>query len=263
MSSLKKGDISKLDEQLAPKDFFDHLCLVKTSSVTLTDDIEPGNEVATYQLWPALKFNSFMDLQDQLKDIDGAAKIKGKLMLEFSKLRRSTTQKVDTFGVAYLLGWHGGTSQSWLVFVPKNDKGKVEHDNHTVFEFVRHVEEMEKVEGYCGSEQFQAAYKLASRRMEQSLEMDDSSLSPSALSPHPSPAKTKKADFNGINTATMTTISSARKTNIMDIDYSPEMRRKKEMAEKEKQQTAATSLATAGSSEEEKVSRVSCQWGVM
>ena len=78
--------LSKLDEQIAPNDFFERLCLVKTSDAMVNDIVAPENEVvAAYQLWPALKYNSIRELLNQIKD----KKQRSKIILQYSKFCRN------------------------------------------------------------------------------------------------------------------------------------------------------------------------------
>ena len=154
MDTSKSNILSKLDEQIAPNDFIERLCLVNI----VVD--------AAYQLWPALKYNSFTELKDQIKD----KTLRGKITVEYSKLCRASKVNKDEYGIAYLLGRN--KSQSALVFVPKNGEGVVVEDNISVFDFCAHSDEIESKVGYCGSAQFQAAYTLAINRMEQYFAMN-------------------------------------------------------------------------------------------
>lgn len=74
-----------MDEQIAPKDFFERLCLVKTSDTKVEDvAVASDNVVAVNQLWPALKYNSYVELivkEDMLR---------GKMTLEYNALCRAT-----------------------------------------------------------------------------------------------------------------------------------------------------------------------------
>jgi hypothetical protein len=169
-TSKSNSILSKLDKLLAPNDFFERLCLVKTSDTMDNDIVAAGNEVAAYQLWPALKYNSYKELQEQIKD----KMLRLKIAVEFRKLCRTLTNKADIDdGIAYLIGRN--ESQSLFVFVQKNDEGVIVEDNQSVFDFYIHAGE-----GYCGSAQFQAAYTLANNLMEQHLAIiDEKGLSPS------------------------------------------------------------------------------------
>ena len=124
---------SKLDEVLAlhSHDFRRRLCLVKTPSVTVTDvAVAPGaaisgndhDDVGTSGnvdvAWPALKYNSYMELHDHIED----SRLKGIIAVQFKRLCSKTKDNglwADTnkHGIAYLLG--RDTSQSLLVFVPQ------------------------------------------------------------------------------------------------------------------------------------------------
>ena len=172
------GDIGEvktpnLDQDLATADFTDRLYLVKISNAKPTD-VEPGNEVATYNLWPALTYNYFSDLVGQLTNNE----LKNIIHSEHHKLLHlnPSKKKYDTnkYGIAYLL--RREKTHPPLVLVPKNSNGIVAHDNHNVFDFFAHVDEMElgvgHGEGYCGSEQFQAAYKFAINRIEKHVSDD-------------------------------------------------------------------------------------------
>ena len=55
MDTSESNILSTLDEleQIAPDDFFERLCLVKTSNAMVNDIVAPTeNVVAAYQLWP-------------------------------------------------------------------------------------------------------------------------------------------------------------------------------------------------------------------
>jgi len=177
-TSKSNSILSKLDEQIAPNDFFERLCLVKTSDAMVNDIVAPENEVvAAYQLWPALKYNSIRELLNQIKD----KKQQCKIILQYSKFCRNvgtsdtTNTNSDESGIAYLIGWN--ESQSTFAFVPKNDEGVIVEDNQSVFDFCTHIDEIERAieraVGYCGLAQFQAAYTLAINRMEQYFAMND------------------------------------------------------------------------------------------
>ena len=171
---------SLLDKVLAARDFNERLCLVKTSDDHIDASAVTGNEVAAYQLWPALIFNSYKELQHELKETVSNYKCTiGKITVDFTKLCRTNPEKFEAsaeYGIAYLLG----KSRSSLVFVPKNSHGIVEPDNHDVFDYFQHVDQMEQGTGYCESEEFQAAYKLVMNRMEQYSGMNDEKGSESA-----------------------------------------------------------------------------------
>ena len=64
--------------------------------------------------------------------------------------------------------------------MPKNSQGGIEPDDHDVFDYFQHVDQMEQGTGYCESEEFQAAYKLVMNRMEQYSGMNDEKGSESA-----------------------------------------------------------------------------------
>ena len=174
-TSKSNSILSKLDEQIASNDFFERLCLVKTSDAMVNDNdiVAPENEVvAAYQLWPALKYNSIRDLLNQIKD----KKQRCKITLQYNKFCRNvgtsdtTNTNSDESGIAYLIGRN--ESQSTFASVPKNDEGVIVEDNRSVFDFYTHSDEIESAVGYCGSAQFQAAYTLAINRMEQYFAMN-------------------------------------------------------------------------------------------
>jgi hypothetical protein len=179
---------STLDEVLAlhPHEFRRRLCLVKTPSVTVIDvvAVAPGAAISgnvndnvgtsgnVDVAWPALKYNSYMELHDHIED----SRLKGIIAMLFKRLCRKTKDKADTnkwipnkYGIAYLIG--RDTSQSLLVFVPKNSEGVVVEDGQSVFDFRRYAHEMEDDEGYCRSAQLQAAYTFAKNRMKQNSAM--------------------------------------------------------------------------------------------
>ena len=234
---------TKVDEQLSPKDFVERLCLVQTSDDHIDiSAVTPGNEVAAYQLWPALIFNSYKELQHELKEAAVTDKRTiGKITIDYTKLCRTNPKKFkapEEHGIAYLLG--RGKSQSSVVFVPKNSEGEIEPDNHHVFDYFAHVDEMEQGKGYCGSEQFQEAYTIAQNRLEASLDNSESSPSPAKVNVEVKKERTKAATMTTINSAKKTTFTTGPKTFMEeDVEYSPNLRRKKEMEEESKQRVAS------------------------
>ena len=173
MDTSESNTLSTSDEQIAPDDFFERLCLVTTSNAMVNDIVAPENEVvAAYQLWPALKYNSIGGLLNQIKD----EKQRCKIILQYNKFCRNvgtsdtTNTNSDELGIAYLIGRN--ESQSTFASVPKNDEGVIVEDNQSVFDFCTHIDEIERAVGYCGSAQFQAAYTLAINRMEQYFAMN-------------------------------------------------------------------------------------------
>ena len=173
MDTSESNTLSTSDEQIAPDDFFERLCLVTTSNAMVNDIVAPENEVvAAYQLWPALKYNSIGGLLNQIKD----EKQRCKIILQYNKFCRNVgisdtdTTNSDESGIAYLIGRN--ESQSTFASVPKNDEGVIVEDNQSVFDFCTHIDEIERAVGYCGSAQFQAAYTLAINRMEQYFAMN-------------------------------------------------------------------------------------------
>ena len=173
MDTSESNTLSTSDEQIAPDDFFERLCLVTTSDAMVNDIVAPENEVvAAYQLWPALKYNSIGGLLNQIKD----EKQRCKIILQYNKFCRNVgisdtdTTNSDESGIAYLIGRN--ESQSTFASVPKNDEGVIVEDNQSVFDFCTHIDEIERAVGYCGSAQFQAAYTLAINRMEQYFAMN-------------------------------------------------------------------------------------------
>eukprot|EP00579_Thalassiosira_antarctica_P010503 CAMPEP_0201914916 /NCGR_PEP_ID=MMETSP0903-20130614/4974_1 /ASSEMBLY_ACC=CAM_ASM_000552 /TAXON_ID=420261 /ORGANISM="Thalassiosira antarctica, Strain CCMP982" /LENGTH=496 /DNA_ID=CAMNT_0048450401 /DNA_START=121 /DNA_END=1608 /DNA_ORIENTATION=+ len=209
----------KMDEQLAAgQDFYDRLCLAKTSPSENDDAtfaVAPGNEVAAYKLWPALKFDSHREFMDHLKMVQGVKsvnKLCGKMTVEYNRSLRAAPHKhPKSYGVAYLFG------RGSLSLVPKNDEGIIEIDDISVFDFCRHCEEMEQGEGHCGTKEFQHAFKLALHRMEASLDME---LPPSPVKMELPTSAAKKVVEKMEKAVTVTTVSSARKT-YTTVEYSP------------------------------------------
>ena len=143
---------TSLDEVLTARYFNERLCLVKTSDDHIdASAATPDNEVAAYQLWPALIFNSYKELQHELKETLSNDKLTiGKITVDFTKLCRTNPGKLEAsaeYEIAYLLGC--GKSQSSLAFVPKNSEGGIEPDNNNVFDFFAHLDEMKQGTGYC------------------------------------------------------------------------------------------------------------------
>ena len=169
-SSTRKEtiDTSPLDQHLAPDDFYDRICLIRTND---DETVVPVDcEVDACRLWPALKYASHKELMEDIETnvpSNAMKKFKGLLTVEFYRLcrqRKERSEDVKTFGIAYLIGRKGGRH---LEFLAKSDEGEIVTDNGRVFEFYDHIQEIEAGEGtHCGSEKFQSAVKLVMHRIE-------------------------------------------------------------------------------------------------
>jgi histone H3/H4 len=154
--------------KLAPSQFCEHLCLVKTTpntDFTLTPGRE-GSDVSMNQLWPALKFNTHKQLMDQLTS--ASDRIKGKVNIAAQRLMRPSTSS----GFAYLLG-KGCQSENFLVLLKKNANTGDLVEKGIIFDFFENMNEMECGEGYCSSTEFQHAFKIAMARIEEDVDMAD------------------------------------------------------------------------------------------
>lgn len=162
---------SEIDIKLAPLEFCERLCLVKTSPNT-DFDITPGQAgpdqtVSVNKLWPALKFNTFNELIGQLKtdfDTKVIGRIKGKLTVAANNVARQAGLSLAQAGFAYLLG-KDINSAEFLIVLKKNDSGDLIEDG-MIFDFFDSVIEMESPDEYCSSPEFQHAFKIAMARME-------------------------------------------------------------------------------------------------
>ena len=176
---LKQLGASEIDTKIAQLQFCERLCLVKTSSDTdfafTPGRAGPDQTVSVNKLWPALKFNGYNELMDQLnmKDTDpkAIAKIKAKFTIETQKLLRKAGISLADAGFAYLLG-KGDQSSNFLTLLRKNDSGELVEDG-VIFDFFNSMIEMEMSEGYCASSEFQHAFKIAMTRMEAEQSGDD------------------------------------------------------------------------------------------
>lgn len=224
-----------LDQQLAADDFYARLCLVSSivdhadGTSTNADDANAASledEVSTYRLWPALKFDSHKELMKYVASAsipsNSLGHVQGYLTMEYYrqlKSRRRNNLGANhkgkiSYGVAYLLGRQGKESKiPPVVLLSPNEEGEVITDNRQVFDFYEHFSEMDQGEGsHCGSDEFQVAFQLTLHRIENSSggTMDSGA----------------NADGKKVNTAvtegglTRCNITSARKT-ISNVEYTP------------------------------------------
>mmetsp|Transcript_6131 Transcript_6131/g.12636 ORF Transcript_6131/g.12636 Transcript_6131/m.12636 type:complete len:1844 (-) Transcript_6131:84-5615(-) len=177
-SAVKQSedDYSPLDLHLAKGEFLERLILVRTiplsadaPTASTSGDDASTNIVAKNQLWPAIKFNSYHQLNESIKDDLDIPKVKTlriKIFLQHNKLKADAGKDP---AVAYLLGKpRAGTS---LVLLPKGA------DDKNVFDFFDHVADMDTDREYCGSSDFRRAYDLAVKRIEEEYEDWNSSAS--------------------------------------------------------------------------------------
>lgn len=171
MTTPQQLKASEIDLKLAPSQFCERLCLVKTSPNT-DFAFTPGREgpnVSMNQLWPALKFNTHKELMDQLKIDDGKSvgRIKAKVTVAANKLARNAGIPLTSAGFAYLLG---KGCDNFLVLLKKNDINGDLVEKGVIFDFFDHMNEMESGTGYCSSTEFQHAFKIAMARMEEDVD---------------------------------------------------------------------------------------------
>eukprot|EP00984_Skeletonema_dohrnii_P021764 scaffold10956_cov134-Skeletonema_dohrnii-CCMP3373.AAC.1 len=173
MATLQQLGASDIDTKIAPHQFCERLCLVKTSPKTdfafTPGRAGPDQTVSLNKLWPALKFNTYNELKDQLK-MDN--KRQARFAVAATKLTRNAGIPMGKAGFAYLLG-KGDQSANFLAILPKNDGGELVEDG-VIFDFFDSMIEMEGAEGYCASSEFQHAFKIAMARMEIEQEMEES-----------------------------------------------------------------------------------------
>ena len=173
-----------------------------------------GNVVESRRLWPALRFDSFADLilhagSIQSNSSETAGKLKGKLTVQYSRLRRAAEgRRSDASGhaVGYLL--YRGVGSGAIVIVPENDAGGVGDGEQATYDFFAHCCDMDTPGEDCphvASERFQDAFREVSRRMEESLEDGGSEGAPSPARAVGGAAKTPAREAN------MTTVTSGRK----------------------------------------------------
>eukprot|EP00984_Skeletonema_dohrnii_P029548 scaffold20285_cov107-Skeletonema_dohrnii-CCMP3373.AAC.2 len=171
-SSLQQLGASEIDTKIAPHQFRARLCLMKTSPNTdfafTPGRTGPGQTVSVNKLWPALKFNTYYELKDQLK-VDN--KRKAMFAIAATKLAKKAGISIGKAGFAYLLG--KGDHANFLAILKKNDSGELIEDGE-IFDFSDSMIEMESAEGYCASSKFQQAFKIAMARMEIEQGMEES-----------------------------------------------------------------------------------------
>ncbi len=232
---MESSLLRMLDQQLAADDFFSRICLVRSSSNIDRDEHGIGDsasledEVSNYRLWPALKYDSQMELMKHVAKTSipshqiGYAQ--GYLTLEYSrrcksmrgKLSDANAARKESYGIAYLLGRQGHESKvPPVVLLSPNEEGVVITDNQQVFGFYEHFPEMELGEGsHCGSDEFQAAFQIALHRTTTRIEHT------SGGGEHSSG---EKADMKENDTVvlglTSRNVTSARKT-FSNVEYSP------------------------------------------
>ena len=162
-SKLLQLGASELDIKLAPgQDFFESICLVKTSPDTDFAST-PGRAgvdetISVNKLWPALKFNSFNDLMRQLD----SGTNKANFTLAAKRLVGAAGLTLGQVGFAYLLG--KGDHDS-LAILKKNDDGELIEDG-VIFDFYNSILEIERGEGYCSSAEFRKASNIAMAKMD-------------------------------------------------------------------------------------------------
>mmetsp|Transcript_34260 Transcript_34260/g.70138 ORF Transcript_34260/g.70138 Transcript_34260/m.70138 type:complete len:824 (-) Transcript_34260:418-2889(-) len=165
MATLQQLGASDIDTKIAPHQFCERLCLVKTLPNTdfafTPGRAGPDQTVSVNKLWPALKFSTYNELKDQL-NMDN--KRKARFAVAASQLARKAGISMGKAGFAYLLG-KGNQSANFLAILMKNDSGELIEDG-VIFDFFDSVIEMESAEGYCAYSEFQHAFKVAMARME-------------------------------------------------------------------------------------------------
>ena len=102
-----------MDKVIAVRDFNERLCLAKTSYDHIdASAVTLGNEVAAYQLWPALIFNSYKELHDELKEtVYNDKRTIVKITFDFTKLCRTNPGKLEAsapYADSRIYGWAQG-----------------------------------------------------------------------------------------------------------------------------------------------------------
>ncbi len=168
-TKLPDDDYCALDMHLAKGEFLDRLILVRsnplhtdTPTASTSGENVSINAVAAYKLWPAIKFDSYHQLNEAIKDdldIPEVKTLRIKIFLQHNKLKADAGKDP---GVAYLLG--KSKAGKSLVLLPKGA------DDKNVFDFFDHVADIDNDEEYCGSSDFRLAYDIAVKRMEEEFE---------------------------------------------------------------------------------------------
>ena len=230
MATLQQLGASEIDIKLAPHQFCDRLCLVKTSLSNTDFAFTPGRTgldqtVSVNQLWPALKFNTYNELIAQLKmDINtqGIGRIKGSLTVAANKAAQEAGIPLSKAGFAYLLGKGNNNSSNFLIVLPKNDSGDnvdgndLNNNDGMIFDFFDSMIEMESAQGYCSSPEFQHAFKIVMARMEMADGM------------------VEESGEDGLLPVQVTTVNSAKKTS--DQEQQMEVQPKQEQEEDEEEE---------------------------
>ena len=173
-SQSEKMNTSALDQRLAPVDFCERICLIRTND----NEINPPRcEVDALQLWPALTFASHREFMDEIEantPCNEVNKFKGLITVEYFRLcqqRKKMSEGFKAPGIAYLIGRQGGRH---LELLAKGDEGGVFADKRRVFEFYDHIQEMDAGEGkYCGSGELLSAVKMVMRRIEEATSINE------------------------------------------------------------------------------------------
>ncbi len=246
-SSTRKEtiDTSPLDLHLAPDDFYDRICLIRTNDDETVVPVD--HEVDAYRLWPALKYASHKELMEDIKTnvpSNVMKKFKGLLTVEYYRLCRQRKERsgdVEIFGIAYLVGRKGGLH---LEFLAKSGEGEIVTDNGHVFEFYDHIQEIEAGEGaHCGSETFQSAVKLVMHRIEKTTAgMDQQSFA----SYSPSRAKLEVTAAAKLTVVNMTKVGQSTSMKKQEMNVAEMTTLKQEKNDKEMH--AAKSTTTMPSS---------------
>ena len=166
---LQQLGASELDTKLAQHEFFNRICLIKTSPDP-DFAFTPGRArvdqtISAKKLWPALKFNAFNDLMHQLnKDFGphGSGRMKAKFTLAAKRLVHAAGLNLGQVGFAYLLG---KGDLDYLAVLMKNGNGELNTEG-VIFDFHTSIFGMEQGEELCSSAEFQKASKIAMVRLE-------------------------------------------------------------------------------------------------
>lgn len=178
-----------MDNFLGGDHFNERLILVNTSrdySTKLEPNLNFATKAETYQLWPALKFESWVELLNELDNtvqVGRTTIMKALLAFDLNALRKRGCN-LNSCGIAYILG--KCDPKSLLAVLPKNKNGEMQIDDFVHFDFFHNCSKV-----YKGSDLYNQAMRLVYSRMESavnntnSLAIDQHYLLTTATSPLP------------------------------------------------------------------------------
>ena len=215
-----------MDKHLGGEGFYERLILVNTTrdySSILDPNLNYAAKAETYQLWPALKFESWMELIMEVErtvPVGHISLMKALLTLDFKALseRRCT---IDKCGYAYILG--KSDPKCLLAVLQKNESGEIQIDDVVHFDFFINCFKV-----YKGSDLYNQAMDLIYSRMEcsfidppsieQSSQITAPTTSTSTRLNQTKPNSPKREEYKIVSKVALK--NSTRFTTFSNVEYS-------------------------------------------